>query len=257
MKVGVLPQVTGASIEQTALCGILAENQNACISRKMCAREGVFVTRKGECDLEHQAPRSGSAYISWDRCWRPRFASPASRGRLRSSRKRHRGHNRRRQSRKSARVLAARALAVKGVCGLSDGVLAEVAVAQSIQILQGLLRIGAGREEAGIVQVQAVQVHGAFHSAGVITLGVQVDQHVAAVAQLAGDDLLGDAVDHLALMRQLQRTAPLHRIVAVDGQVLHSRRRHVQGDVASLQAVAHLLELQIHDRLDSRDGQPR
>lgn len=34
----------------------LSENQNACISRKMCAREGVFVTRKGECDLEHQAP---------------------------------------------------------------------------------------------------------------------------------------------------------------------------------------------------------
>lgn len=43
----------------------LSENQNACISRKMCAREDVFVTRKGECDLEHQAPRSGSAYISW------------------------------------------------------------------------------------------------------------------------------------------------------------------------------------------------
>ena len=37
----------------------LSENQNACISRKMCAREGVFVTRKGECDLEHQAPAQG------------------------------------------------------------------------------------------------------------------------------------------------------------------------------------------------------
>lgn len=37
----------------------LSENQNACISRKMCAREGVFVTRKGECDLEHQVPAQG------------------------------------------------------------------------------------------------------------------------------------------------------------------------------------------------------
>ena len=32
----------------------LSENQNACISRKMCAREDVYVTMKGECDLEHQ-----------------------------------------------------------------------------------------------------------------------------------------------------------------------------------------------------------
>ena len=41
---------------------------------------------------------------------------------------------------------------------LGDGILAEVAVAQSIQILQRFLRVGTGREEAGVVQVQAVQI---------------------------------------------------------------------------------------------------
>ena len=56
-------------------------------------------------------------------------------------------------------------------------------------------------------------------------------------------------------MKALQRTRSEDGIVAVDGQVLHRRRRHVERDAAVGQTVAHFFQLQIDDRLDVRHVQ--
>ena len=55
---------------------------------------------------------------------------------------------------------------------------------------------------------------------------------MAAVVQFAGHYLARDAVYHLALDQALQGAGAVYRVEAVDGQVLHRGRRHVQRDAA-------------------------
>ena len=82
------------------------------------------------------------------------------------------------------------------------------------------------------VEQQIVEIERRFHDTGVLALGVDVDEHMAAVAELALDDLLGDAVNHLALDEPLQRTRAEDGVEAVDGQVLHGGGRNVERDPA-------------------------
>ena len=57
-----------------------------------------------------------------------------------------------------------------------------------------------------------VEVKRLLDLADVTTLGIDVDEHMVALHEVAAYNLLGDAVDHFALDEALERTSAENRI---------------------------------------------